>query len=863
MISRGKTTLSLLWKIEKRTIKNSWKQFLAVITIGAIAVTLLVGLFANAATLERQVNQVYKEGNLADIWVTCNLPTASSNNLNKIKEEIGEFNDVEERLYLPGRIDSHPVDAVIQDKLGDINKPYGEGVYSKDNTEEYYCLIDKAMMKKDGDKTVSTYSLDQDISISFNLKDYHLLTLIPELSSLNDSKYLKEGKNNIFSNDEIGIPVKITGFIQYPENITIASYYTSCSLISNKMFIEGFKKVINETYNDEGKTALKDIINTYLTFATTALEVDSVTVDNILKREVVLKNQYIVKINDGQDVNVIKDKIDNSFRESFLNPVKMITLRSDMPFYMTIDADLTQAKQFTLVFPLVFFLVAFLVILTTLTQMVLKERGQIGTMKALGLTKNQIYNHYIRITWMLVGIGSIIGIILGPLIIPGILGEKYQILYALPQRQYFFPFISASVTFILFMGTAALVTYLVCRSEVRLNPSESMRGEVPTKSLRKSASNYKKTNVAGLSRRMAFRNIRLDKVKSLMVIIGVMGCTALLTCGFGIEDTINYGISNDMKAYNNGDITVNLNVSTDSSTYQNDILNNIEGIVSVEGYFTGISSVTIPSTNKRYNKPLYVIEKEIKDSHLDLDFANNEIGIPIKYAREMGLKEGDEVTISYNGLTSLTKIGQVYESFVYNYVMIDSSHPLFEGQDLDYQNIFVNVDENVISVEDACKEIQKLDYVSKTQTQNDWRENINSVMSGILVMTNAVKIFAILLALVVLYNLALMNYKQRTRDIATLKVLGFYKKEIALSLLIESLTLTFIGSLIGLALGYPFMLAVMETNRVTLVEYLYNINLLTYAISFILTFIVSVVINSYFSFMTRRIQMVESLKSVE
>jgi putative ABC transport system permease protein len=195
--------------------------------------------------------------------------------------------------------------------------------------------------------------------------------------------------------------------------------------------------------------------------------------------------------------------------------------------------------------------------------------------------------------------------------------------------------------------------------------------------------------------------------------------------------------------------------------------------------------------------------------------------------------------------------------------MIDSLHPLFEGQDLDYQNIFVNVDENVISVEDACKEIQKLDYVSKTQTQNDWRENINSVMSGILVMTNAVKIFAILLALVVLYNLALMNYKQRTRDIATLKVLGFFKKEIALSLLIESLTLTFIGSLIGLALGYPFMLAVMETNRVTLVEYLYNINLLTYAISFILTFIVSVVINSYFSFMTRRIQMVESLKSVE
>ena len=160
-------------------------------------------------------------------------------------------------------------------------------------------------------------------------------------------------------------------------------------------------------------------------------------------------------------------------------------------------------------------------------------------------------------------------------------------------------------------------------------------------------------------------------------------------------------------------------------------------------------------------------------------------------------------------------------------------------------------------------ELESLTYVASASTQEDWKANIQDVMSGILVMTNAIKIFAILLGIVVLYNLTLMNFKQKNRDIATLKVLGFTLRETMSSLLIESLTLTFVGVAIGMALGYPFMLAVMETNIVALVHYLYIIYPSTFIYAFLLTYVLDFVINLLLSYRIRRVKMIESLKSVE
>jgi putative ABC transport system permease protein len=164
---------------------------------------------------------------------------------------------------------------------------------------------------------------------------------------------------------------------------------------------------------------------------------------------------------------------------------------------------------------------------------------------------------------------------------------------------------------------------------------------------------------------------------------------------------------------------------------------------------------------------------------------------------------------------------------------------------------------------DPTYKVDGLSYLLEADTTEDWTRQIDDIMSGVHIMTNAVKGFAIVLAIIVLYNLALLNFRERTRDIATLKVLGFTKNEIASSLLWETMSLTLLGVILGMLLGYPFLLAVLKLNTVQLVQYQYHIYALTYVISFILTFIVAFAVNAILSYGTGKVKMVESLKSVE
>jgi putative ABC transport system permease protein len=191
-----------------------------------------------------------------------------------------------------------------------------------------------------------------------------------------------------------------------------------------------------------------------------------------------------------------------------------------------------------------------------------------------------------------------------------------------------------------------------------------------------------------------------------------------------------------------------------------------------------------------------------------------------------------------------------------------ASEPSYSGAYLECVSGFTP-DEIKGTIGEEAADGGRFGYVTECSTQKDWSDKINDVMSGVLIMTNAVKGFGIALAIVVLYNLALLNFRERTRDIATLKVLGFRRREIASSLLWETMTLTFIGVALGFALGYPFLLGVMGLNKVELVSYLYVINFSSYGLAFLLTFVVDFAVNGGLSLLTGKVRMVESLKSVE
>lgn len=840
---KKQSTFSLMFRMMLRSIKQNVLQFLAIIAIGAIAITLFVGLISNADVFESQVNSVYSQGNLANLWVTTAIDKVDTKDLAAIEGMLEDGEKVEGRSYITSSAGNNSIYLCVVHGMPTISKPYGELETSEENTSEDFLYVDYDLKKKD-DKATSLYSLGDDFAFSFDISQFYGNANV----ALFDS-YVKEGGKNIFRADKVTFKGKVTGFMNHPENITRAAYNASVVVMSDNMFKNALLQVVQDNFEEDATEMLMNVISVYLGFNS----LDDTWYTN--------PNQFVITTNPGRDIDALKKQISDYFEAKGKdNNLFLITRRENMPFYTALNDDVKQARQFTFVFPLVFFLVAILVILTTISQLVLKDRTQIGTLKAIGVSRTQIIFNYILLTVALVFTGTMIGEIIGPLIIPGILGQKYLILYSLPAANYQFPILNGILAAIVFALGASVVTYLVCRRETSLKPSESMRP--PVSNLKtKAPLKDKKVTPQFFSLKMAMRNIRMNIYKSLMTVIGVLGCTALLVCGFGIENTITYGIDHDMAAFRSDDISLTFNNVKYRENLESDF-DNIDGIDFEHCDLTITTSTTLYLTDgPQMESHFYLIPDN--NTYLNVDVDINKVAISEKVSKQTGAKVGDKINFTFNSKKLSCEVGTVFEAFFYNGIVIhEGNECLKDLGTLGYLSAAVKVKEGY-DINKVKTELEQFTYVSSAVTQEDWKANIQDVMSGILVMTNAIKIFAILLGIVVLYNLTLMNFKQKNRDIATLKVLGFTGKETMRSLLIESLTLTFVGVAIGMSLGYPFMLAVMETNIVALVHYIYTIYPLTFVYAFLLTYVLDFVINLLLSYRIKRVKMIESLKSVE
>ena len=838
------STVKLLGRTAFRSLRNGLAQFLSIVAIGAIAVTLFVGLGANADSFESRVNEVYARGELPSLWVTTK--SYDENDLDKIKEIVGDKGKVETRTYLPASFSKKDIYCAISSNYPSIDIPYelyldeGEtGVTSS------YLLLDKQLMKTDSEKSAGKFSIGEEVEISFSLSSYLSDEVKEMLSSFN--KYVKEGGQNVLNEGQIGLKMKITGFMDYPENITKSTYNSSVALMSDSLFKSAFDSLLKENYVDAFCNLIYNALPNFVSFFSS----DSSRFLN--------PNQYLVKSNNESDTSSIKKSIETYYdsKTEDEDNLYLCTNRSTMTFYATLNADVVQARQFTFVFPAVFFLVAVLIILTTLSQMIVKERTQIGTLKALGLSNGQIYLYYLMITLSLVALGSIIGIIIGPLLIPNILGLKYSILYSLPAMKYVFPTWEAIATLLIFLAVTGLTTFIVCHKAIKLTPSESMRPEPPKLNYKVRASSKKKQGVVGLSLKMASRNIAVDLKKSIMVVVGVLGCTALLACGFGIEDTVNNGIDSDIANFRNDDITLTYSttLSYEDATKDIKVMN---GVTNVEPTSSNASTFYVEG-GTRVTRTLTILAEN--STHYGFSFDKDTVAMSTKAAKLAGAKVGDTLTFDIDGKDYTANVSLIYSAFYFHGIMIHSDASFLNGKSIKYNGALVDC--KVEEVEKLDASFERLSYVSDSQTSAEWRGYISDTMSSVMTMTNAVKVFAILLAIVALYNLSLMNFRQKMRDVATLKVLGFKLKEIALSLLSEAMLLTLTGVGVGLCLGYPFLLAVMGTNQVEVVEYIYCIKPLSYFLSFVLTAVVVLIINIFLTWRIRHVKMVESLKSVE
>lgn len=637
---------------------------------------------------------------------------------------------------------------------------------------------------------------------------------IDEKMVLVDKNFLSRNNKDIGDTFEIKInglyiTLTISGTMTHPESLENSAYNPSFIYVGEEALEEALKKAIP-----------------------IAIPLDS------------LKNQYLIK---GEEsiFSEIKDEL--SENESFIYSLK----RSDLLSNRTIDADVIQAKKLIYIFPVIFYLVAVLIILTSISQLIHRESKNIGLLKALGFNKSEILMHYTNIFIVLGLIGSILGIILGPIIVPTVMGRKYNLLYQLPSISLPFFRWEYLISVGLLLIIIVLVSIFACRGAMNMVPAASLRGENAVSMRISFLDHFSFMKKIPLAILMAFRNMKRKISRTLMVLLGVMGCSALLVCGFGIEDTINYGIDLELEEL----IPYDLSLTYGTYDSKKDILDKKEEISAYDEYAKYTISIEKESMISAY---IYLLPTEL--NVFNVDCQKNDCIISSKVAKEIKAKVGDEIHFVYQNKTYDLKISKVVDFCISQGIFITLD--TFVEIPFEPTGAWINTIDGTNN-EAFAEELKIESGIVSILTITQMKERAEDVLASIKVMTWTIKIFAILLAVVVLYNLALLNFKERIKDIATLKVLGFSRFEVASSLMIEIIFLTFIGALVGLALGYPLLVSVLSINENPLLSYIYHINLSSYCLTVLITCGSSLLINLIFAILTNKVQMVESLKSVE
>ena len=528
------------------------------------------------------------------------------------------------------------------------------------------------------------------------------------------------------------------------------------------------------------------------------------------------------------------------------------------------------------VFPLFFFLVAALVCLTTMTRMVDEQRETIGTLKALGYNKATIASKYILYAAFASVSGSILGIAIGFTVFPTIIFNAYGIMYSMPNVILKFNWYYATVSTVAAVLITTMAAVFACNKELKETPSILMRPKSP-----KNGKRIFLERIPFIWKRFSFtekvtaRNIFRYKKRFFMTVIGIAGCTALLLCGFGIKDSIKAIVDKQFGEIYKYDMSINIDFNQNENkldefkhTLKND--SRISDYMMLQSKNIKISyndiekdvKFIIPENNDRLEEFISMRNRKSKET-LKL----NEDGVIIseKIANQLNVKVADVIKVKDGEKEFEIKISGITEQYTFHYLYMDKS--LYENKtknQVEFNEIIAKTVDNSKTFEgELSKDIISKENVKSvgfnSGIKNNFKDTIASLNYVVLVMI----VSAGALAFVVLYNLTNINISERLREIATIKVLGFYDNEVAKYVYRENIILTFIGIIVGLGLGVALHKYIMLTVELETIMFGRSIRIISYVYSFLLTFMFAIVVNFTMYYKLKKIQMVESLKSVD
>ena len=502
------------------------------------------------------------------------------------------------------------------------------------------------------------------------------------------------------------------------------------------------------------------------------------------------------------------------------------------------------------VFPIVFILVTFLTLLTTMTRIVTHQRAQIGILKAVGFKDNVIIVHYLAYAFFPVLAGSILGLIMGPMVIPQMFYPSMMRSYSMPSWH---PGFDMSFIYIavLMVALSVLVTYFSCRRISRENPADTLRPKAPHISSKTHIERSRIWNRLSFNFRWNLRDASRNNFRALMVIIGVMGCVALLIAAFGMNDSMD-----ELKSWEYDDIThyeSKLLLSKDANPMELYYILN-----ETDGSFIMQQSIEMKANDVEDTAALLVSNNTDLISYTDsnrnsIDIDEGDVSISTKLAEKFNLKIGDEVRWHIVGEDDwvTSKIGQIHAEPISQGLIM--SPDTLEDQGLNFTPT------NIITAEQFG---ENFNSIKSTASVEKMKESWDQMTSAVMMMVSVVTFVAVALAILVLYNLEILSFTEMEREIATLKVLGFKTNVLRKLLLTQNVFFTAIGFILGIPLGFYFMTLMMNAAG----DSLYYVPTLTWGnilLSAVITFAISIGVNLMFSDKINDLNMVEALKDVE
>ena len=595
------------------------------------------------------------------------------------------------------------------------------------------------------------------------------------------------------------------------------------------------------------------------------------------KEELIKAKNELINQNFEEKIKNAKKEIDDKKDE--VNKFKYVTATTPLyesSGFKALKEDIAKMSLMGKIFPVVFFIVATLVTITTITRMIEEDRKNIGVFKALGYSKKIITRRYLVYALLAGVIGALLGTIVGSLVILDVLYVSYGDMYDLPELSNKFNLFYITISLLVSLLSTVFVTWIVTRKALKEKTADLLRPQIGTKGkvilLEKIPFVW---NRFSFLYKICFRNIFRYKKRLFMTLIGIAGCTALIYAGLGLQSAVTSIGNIQFSKVRPVSIEVYLNGELEEKE-----IDEVEKDIRLKQHIketTPVRQQSITAKANNYSKDVFYIAVSSKEIGKYMNLKNRKTQKTIKLDDEgvvlteklallLDVNVGDKITVKDGGVNATLKVTGITENYLYNYIFFTPNvYERIYGEKIKYNEVFVNTSETLsekeeIELSDKIKENDKIASMSfRDNLEKEFKTSLSSLMIIVILFIGC----ASLLSFTVLVNLNNINIEERKRELSTIKLLGFYEKELESYVFRENIILTILGSILGLLLGMGILGAIIQAAEVETIFLVKDINYINLVVSLIITLVFTLITNFAMRKKIKNIDMIDSLKSIE